>query len=173
MPEREPSATNLDRYGSAPLEWNRARDAMTAGSSTPNVTWFLGTTRPDGRPHAAGVGAVWNDGGVYFTSSPGARKAKNLAGNPRCTISARLEGIDVVVEGDASRVTDSPTLERLKAIYNEGGWPAEVEGDAFTAPFNAPSAGPPPYHLYRMTPRTIFAVATVEPYGATRWGFEA
>ena len=53
-----------------------------------------------------------------------------------------------------------------------GGWPAEVDGDAFTAPFSAPSAGPPPWHLYRFTFDTAFGVATAEPYGATRWRFD-
>ena len=46
-----------------------------------------------------------------------------------------------------------------------------MEGDAFTAPFSAPSAGPPPWHLYRFRFHTAF-VATAEPYGATRWRFE-
>jgi hypothetical protein len=47
-----------------------------------------------------------------------------------------------------------------------------VQGDAFTAPFSAPSAGPPPWHLYRFTFHAVFGVATAEPYGATRWRFE-
>ncbi|MFL5756706.1 MAG: pyridoxamine 5'-phosphate oxidase family protein [Chloroflexota bacterium] len=173
MPDRQPDAvTNLDRYGFAALDWNRAVDALTAASASPSVTWFLGTVRPDGSPHAAGVGAVWHDGDLYFTTSPLARKARNIAANPRCTLSARLEGIDLVLEGEASRETDPATLERLAAIYREGGWPAEVENDAFTAPFSAPSAGPPPWHLYRVTVHAVFGVATVEPYGATRWRFD-
>ena len=52
-----------------------------------------------------------------------------------------------------------------------GGWPVEVAGDAFTAPFSAPSAGPPPWQLDRFTFHTAFGVATAEPYGATRWRF--
>ncbi len=75
-------------------------------------------------------------------------------------------------EGEAARVTDADTLEQAVVIYREGGWPAEVEGEAFTAPFSAPSAGPPPWHLYRLTFRTVFGVASAEPYGATRWRFE-
>ena len=47
-----------------------------------------------------------------------------------------------------------------------------VEGDAFTAPYSAPSAGPPPWDLYEFTPKTAFGVATAEPYGATRWHFQ-
>jgi hypothetical protein len=63
-------------------------------------------------------------------------------------------------------------LEWLAGSYRELGWPAQVEGDGFTAPFSAPSAGPPPWHLYRFTPDTVFGVASAEPYGATRWRFE-
>jgi len=48
---------------------------------------------------------------------------------------------------------------------------AQVAGDALTAPFSAPSAGPPPWYLYRVTFHTAIGVATAEPYGATRWRF--
>ena len=81
------------------------------------------------------------------------------------------ESIDLVFEGEAARVTDRPTLEQVVAIYSGGGWPAQLDGDAFTAPFSAPSAGPPPWPLYRFTFHTAFGVATAEPYGATRWRF--
>jgi len=172
MTERAPvNTTNLDRYGSPPLEWRRARDRYVAALPTMEVTTFIGTVRPDGRPHAAAIGALWLRGDVYFTSSPAARKARNLASNPACTLSAKLEGIDIVAEGDAVRVTDPATLEEVAERYRDGGWPAEVEGDAFTAPYSAPSAGPPPWQVYRFRFSTVFAVATAEPYGATRWRF--
>jgi hypothetical protein len=163
--------TNLDRYGDAALEWSRARGALAA-VPTPDVTYFLGTCRPDGTPHAAGIGAQWLAGDLYFTSSPAARKARDLAVNPLCTISVRLAGIDLVLDGTAARVTDPQTLEQVAAGYRAGGWPAQVDGDAFTAPFNAPSAGPPPWHVYRFTFHTVVGVATTEPYGATRWRFQ-
>jgi hypothetical protein len=171
MTHREPTEiSNLERYGNPPLAWSRARKVLS-GPPTDEVTFFLGTTRPDGRPHAAGVGALYLDGDLYFTSGPGARKARNLAANPACTISARLEGIDLVFEGEAARVKDAETLERTAAAFREGGWPARVETGALTAPFSAPSAGPPPWHLYRFDFHTVFGVATAEPYGATRWRF--
>jgi hypothetical protein len=171
MTDREPIETrNLTRYGEAELPWDRPRDLLAAGSLA--GTQFLGTTRPDGRPHAAGVGAIWIDGDLYFTSGPGTRKARNLAANPACTMSIQVEGIDLVFEGEAARVTDPAVLDRATAIYREGGWPAEVEGDALTAPFSAPSAGPSPWHLYRLTFHTVFGVAGAEPFGATRWRFE-
>ena len=173
MTERAPvETTNLDRYGFPALPWSRPRDLLAAGPPRPDVPFFLGTVRPGGRPHAAGIGALWHEGDLYFTSGPGARKARNLAANPACTIAVRLEGIDLVLEGEATRVTDRPTLEAVAALYREGGWPATVEGDALTAPYSAPSAGPAPWHLYRFTFHTAFGVAGAEPYGATRWRFD-
>ena len=172
MTARTPiETTNLDRYGNAELPWSRPRDVLDGTDPVADTTWFLGTVRPDGRPHAAGVGATWFDGDLYFVSGPGTRKSKDIAANPACTLSVRLEGIDLVFEGEAKRITETATLETVVARYNEGGWPASVEGDAFTAPFSAPSAGPPPWHLFRLDFSTVFGVAGQEPHGATRWSF--
>jgi len=171
MAEREPiQITNLDIYGSAALPWSRPRDLLAASTSA-DTTFFLGTVRPDGRPHAAGIGALWLDGDLYFPSGPQARKSLNLAANPACTISVKLAGLDLILEGEATKVTDQPTLEEVARRYREVGWPAQVEGEAFTAPFSAPSAGPPPWQLYRFTFHTAFGVAGAEPFGATRWRF--
>jgi hypothetical protein len=120
MTEMAPFETkNLDRYGDAELAWSRAHDALAA-VPTPDITHFLGTCRPDGTPHAAGIGAQWLDGDLYFTSSPAARKARDLAANPRCTISARLPGIDLVLNGTAARVTDPETLEQVASGFRAG-----------------------------------------------------
>jgi hypothetical protein len=80
---------------------------------------------------------------LYFQCGPGTRKARNIAANPACTISESLPGIDLVFEGEARRVADTPTLEAIAALYRECGWPVEGDGDAFTAPYSAPGAGPP------------------------------
>lgn len=168
----EPISTrNLDRYGSAELPWSRPRDVLVTDSNSPDLTFFVATVRPDGRPHSAGVGAIWVDGALYFTSGPSTRKSRNLATNPACSVSVRLRGLDLVLEGEARRVTDSATLERVAGVYRTGGWPASVEDDAVTAPYSAPSAGPAPWHVYRLTLHTAIGVATAEPYGATRWDF--
>lgn len=116
---------------------------------------------------------MWFQGDLYFTSGPAARKARNLAVNPACTISARLPDIDLVLEGTAVRTVDPQVLEPVAARYRADGWPAQVEGDALVAPYSAPSAGLPPWYLYRFTFHTVFGVATAEPFGATRWRFTA
>ena len=61
----------------------------------------------------------------------------------------------------------------MAARWADGGSPAHPDesGRAITAEYSAPSAGPPPWTVYRVTPVTATAVATVEPGGATRWTF--
>ena len=163
---------NLDIYGNAALEWSRAVELLdrfqSEGGWGPS---FLGTVTPEGRPHSAGFGPAWYDGTLYFVSGAGTRKSRNLVQNPACTVSMSLKGMDLIFEGTASRVTDPELLEKLAAAYRAAGWPAEVEGDAFTAPYSAPSAGPPPWNVYRFDLQTAFGVASEEPHGATRWRF--
>ena len=173
MTDREPvETTNLDIYGSPEVPWSRPHDLLEASPQGENITFFLGTTRPDGRPHSAGIGALWHDGDFFIVSGPASQKSKNLAANTACTLSVKLQGIDLILEGEATRIKDKETLEKAAKLYNDVGWPAKVEGDAFTAPFSAPSAGPPPWYLYRFTFSTVFGVTTAEPHGATRWRFD-
>jgi hypothetical protein len=82
-----------------------------------------------------------------------------------------LPGLDLVFEGIAERVTDDETLHRLAKRYAEGGWPATVVDGAFTHEYSAPSAGPPPWYVYAIEPKTVYGVLAAEPGGATRWRF--
>ena len=159
-------------YHLDPIPWSRALEALESPDK-PNDTTFLATTRPDGRPQVAGVGAVWDGGRAYFVSGPGTLKSRNLTANPSCALAMSLRGIDLVIEGRAERVTDQDTLERLAKRYAEGGWPATVEDQAFTYDYSAPSAGPPPWYLYAVAPTTVFGVLGTEPGGAMRWDFDA
>jgi uncharacterized pyridoxamine 5'-phosphate oxidase family protein len=160
---------NLDIYGSKPIPWSRALEQLDAGAGG---TFWLSTTRPDGRPHVAAVGALWVDGKIYVVSGPGTRKSRNLAQNPRCVVSVSLKGLDLVIEGTATRVIDDATLKQLAERYAAQGWPATVKDRAFTHEYSAPSAGPPPWYLYAVTPTKAFGVASAEPFGATRWRFD-
>jgi hypothetical protein len=52
---------------------------------------------------------------------PDEQKARNLAGNPHVALTTGANGwqsgLDVVVEGDATRVTDAQQLHRLAAVW--------------------------------------------------------
>ena len=55
----EPISTrNLDRYGSAELPWSRPRDILASDAPEADLTFFVATVRPDGRPHSVGVGGT-------------------------------------------------------------------------------------------------------------------
>jgi Pyridoxamine 5'-phosphate oxidase len=173
MSNHEPTATtNLDKTSETDvIPWSRALDLLDGDALRDGAATFLGTVRPDGRPHSARIGAAWYDGDVYFQTGQQTRKARNLEANPACTLSMSLADIDLVFEGVAERVTDGPTLEGVAAVWREGGWAAEVSGDGIVAPYNAPGTGPPPWQVYRVAAHTVFGVATAEPYGASRWRF--
>jgi hypothetical protein len=179
MSKREPTeATRIDTYDLDPIPWSRPREQLEAtlepngsGGGT-GPTFWLATVRPDGRPHATAFGGLWVDDRVYLVSGPGTRKSRNLAVNPACVVTVSLDDIDIVIEGSARRVTEPATLEKLAGLYRGQGWPAEVDRDAFTAPYSAPSAGPPPWFLYEIVPVTVFGVSTTEPGGAMRWRFD-
>src|SRR5438105_11835428 len=96
-----PTEKNLDIYGAAPIPWSRALKQLEAGTGR---SYWLATTKLDGRPHVAAVGALWVDGKIYFVTGAGTRKGRNLTANPDCVLSVSLTGIDLVVEGRAVRV---------------------------------------------------------------------
>src|SRR4029079_6179844 len=163
--------TNLaDLYHLDPIPWSRALKALESFGG-PQHRAILATTPPDGTPPPAGVGALWDQGKVYIVSGEETRKSRNLAGNRACAVSMSLPELHLVVEGRAARVTDDETTERLAGRYAESGWPARVENGAFTYDYSAPSAGPPPWNLYEITPTTVFGVLASEPGGATRWRY--
>ena len=124
-------------------------------------TYWLATVRPDGRPHVMPLIGTWIDGAFYFISGDATRKGRNLAGDSRCVIAASsttLPSLDIIVEGDAVEVTDEATLRRVTDAYQtQMEWPLEVRDNKVHGP-NAPTAGPPPYTVFRLTPSTVFGL---------------
>lgn len=174
-------AINLaDLYGTPLIDWGRIVDRLEQGlpqapeTGGPNRhTCWLATINPDGTPHLTGIGASWVDGAFYFETGQQTRKGRNLARDPRCSLGVATHEFDLVVEGTASLVEDPQIVAAMAQRWAAEGWPAQVDesGVALTAPNSAPSAGPPPWRVYRLDPRAATAVLTVEPGGATRWRF--
>lgn len=148
-------------------------------------TYWIATVRPDGRPHVMPIIGMWMDGALYFISGDATRKGRNLAGDERCAIatsSMALPSLDIIIEGDARPVTDKATLLRVTDAYrSKMEWPLEVRGTRVHGP-NAPTAGPPPYTVFRLTPSTVFGLPGMtgmeqfepgELPRPTRWRFKA
>lgn len=168
-------------YDAPPMDWEAVRTRLEAGfgqapggtESPGRHTCWLTTLNGDGSPHVTAVGAVFDDGAFHFETGRTTRKGRNVGRDPRCALSIALREFDLVVEGEAELVTDPERVAHLARVWAAGGWPCEVDesGSALTAPYSAQSAGPPPWHVYRITARSAYAVQTVDPYGASRWTF--
>ena len=163
--------------GLPPVDWDSitakldAKSAPAPDAHNSKTTW-LATINEDGSPHVTAVGAVWVDGAFWFQTGT-TRKGRNVARDPRCSISMSILGADIVVEGDAVHVTDPVQVARLAQAWADQGWPAEPDesGTGITAPFNAPNQGPPPWGVYRIQPRSATVALGEEPGGLCRFNF--
>jgi hypothetical protein len=164
--------------GLPPVDWAAVQDKLDTGSapapeSLNSRTTWLSTINEDGSPHVTAVGAVWLDGTFWVQTGTGTRKARNVARDPRCSISLSIRDADVVLEGDLVRVTEPAAVARAAQAWADQGWPAEPDesGTGITAPFNAPTQGPPPWNVYRMELRSAVVGLSAEPGGLSRFVF--
>lgn len=91
--------------GTGLLPWSWAAERLTRSHD-----YWLATVRPDGSPHLMAIWGVWHDDAVWFSTSRGSRKARNLAADPRCTVATDDAQEPVVLDGRAERVTDPTAL---------------------------------------------------------------
>ncbi|WP_336706293.1 pyridoxamine 5'-phosphate oxidase family protein [Oerskovia sp. USHLN155] len=170
--------TDFSSPGSAPTPWADAQTVLQGAE----IFW-LSTVRPDGRPHVTPLITVWADGALHFCTGRTERKARNLAANPGCVLTTgtnlMTEGLDVVLEGAAERVTEDHTLRRLADRWAcKYDWHFDVRDGAFWDS-EAPSDGSDPgeqatveAYVFQVQPTTIYAYGRGEDYTATRWRFE-
>src|SRR6195952_4972614 len=151
--------------GLPPVDWAGIVEKLDADSApapdgmNSRTTW-LSTVNEDGSPHVTAVGALWLDGTFWFQTGTGTRKQRNVAHDPRCSVALSIRDADVVFEGEAAQVSEPAVVARLAQAWADSGWPAEPDdsGSKITAPFNAPSQGPPPWNVYRIEPRSATVV---------------
>src|SRR5690242_11496642 len=118
--------------GLPPVDWAMVAEKLAAGSPpapdamNSRTTW-LSTVNQDGSPHVTPVGALWLDGTFWFQTGAGTRKGRNVARDPRCSVAVSVPDADVVVEGDATRVTERDALARITRAWADNGWPAQPD----------------------------------------------
>ncbi|KAA1426713.1 pyridoxamine 5'-phosphate oxidase family protein [Nocardioides antri] len=168
-------------YDRPALAWDDVAGRLDAGFAQAaedggpgRHTCWLTSVNADGSPHTNAVGAIWHRGTFWFVTGLTTRRGRNLVRDPRCLMALSLRELDLVVEGRATVADDPEQVAEVARIYaGEEGWPCQVDesGTALTAPYSAQSAGPPPWHVFRLDPGSAHAVQAIEPYGATRWVF--
>ncbi len=145
----------------SPTAWSDALDLLEHSE-----LYWLTTVRTDGRPHVTPLIGVAEGETVHFCTGLREQKARNLERNSQVALTtgnnAWDRGLDVVVEGDAVRVTDREALQRLAdayvAKYGEA-WLFEVGDGVFGAGDDAAA-------VFRIEPAKLLAFAK-EPHAQT------
>ena len=138
----------------------RPRAPAAPRSRRSNELALLATVRPDGRPHLVPVLSFWVDGAFHVLAGEGTRKARNLAADGHCVIamtSTTLPSFDIIAEGEAQLLDDPDEVRRIVDVLGANNWPLEVRGADIYGP-HAPTAGPPPYRIYRIVPSKLFGL---------------
>jgi general stress protein 26 len=168
MSSPQPTAELDSRFSdpeSGPTSWPEAASVLEAAE-----LYWLTTIRTDGRPHVTPLIGVWQDGAVHFCTGPQEQKARNLEHHQQVALitgtNSWAQGIDVVVEGTAIRVSDKATLQRLadgiEAKYGSV-WHFDVGDGVFGQAEHAAL-------VFRVEPSKAFAFAK-QPHGQTSFTF--
>jgi general stress protein 26 len=161
--------TRYSSEGAAATPWTEARQALQDAA----VSW-VSTVRPDGRPHVTPLISVWVDDALYFCTGESERKAKNLERNPHCVLTtgcnALDHGLDLAVEGDATRVINDVELRRIAEAYESKygrDWRFEVRDGLFFHPGRPEGA----VVVYGVVPVKAFGFRKGKEFSQTRWTF--
>lgn len=141
---------------SGTLTWSWARERLEASRN-----YWVATMAPDGRPHVMPVWGLWLDDAFWFSTGPTSRKAKNIARDPRCTVTTERADEAVIVEGEAAPTNDREALRRFVALYKQKyEWDMDPESDGY----------------FVVRPHVAFGFiehADQFAQSATRWRFDA
>ena len=151
-----------------PVGWQQVSDALAAAE-----LYWLTTVRKDGRPHTTPLIGAWVDGGFVFCTGPEEQKAQNLMHSTAVTVTTGVntwnDGLDVVVEGNAERVTGLETVARLADDIREkyqGVWDFTPHDDGFG--HTDDSGNSHIAYVFRVPAAKVLAFAK-SPHGQTRF----
>jgi nitroimidazol reductase NimA-like FMN-containing flavoprotein (pyridoxamine 5'-phosphate oxidase superfamily) len=128
--------TRFSQPDTAATSWSETRRALEAAE-----LFWITTVRADTRPHVTPLVAVWLDDALYFCTGGTEQKAMNLRANNHVVLTTGcnswIDGLDVMVEGDAVAVTDDFMLTRLAEAWThkwDGRWQYQVRDGRFYDP---------------------------------------
>ncbi|MBP7963597.1 MAG: pyridoxamine 5'-phosphate oxidase family protein [Caldilineaceae bacterium] len=142
--------------GAGLLPWSHVDERMAAARN-----YWIGSTRPDGRPHAAPVWGVWLDDAFYFGVGGASRKGRNMVHQPYIVVHLESGDDTVILEGSVERVMERAKLEAINAVYGPK-YAFYPLGEAGDQPYDEP--------FYCLRPQVVFAWLESDfPNTATRW----
>jgi hypothetical protein len=149
-------------------DWDMVQEKLREG---PFPSW-LATVGRGGAPHVRPVFAAWGGASFYIASKRDAVKSRNMRADGRCSVSADIGRLHVVIEGQAQRVTEPGQLEEASRAMSEVfDWPTRVAGEELDADYGAPTSGGPPYEIYEVRPQKALGYPAGDGIEPTRWQF--
>jgi Pyridoxamine 5'-phosphate oxidase len=143
--------------GSGLLPWLWAEERLSASRN-----YWLVSSWPDGRPHAMPVWGVWHERELWFSSSRGSRKSRNLLRDGRCVVTTEDAHDPVVLEGVAELVTEPEALEMLLRLENQ----------KYGTDYGMEMLDPALNSTFRISPTWAFGLRQDDFQGSpTRWTF--
>lgn len=113
---------------------------------------------------------------MYVATCAKSIKGRRLDAQDVVSLATGASGVDLVVRGSTVRIGDGDAVVAV-AYRDKYHWPGDVDGAtrAWTAPFRAPTAGQPPFHVYRLEAHTIHAFGTSDELAqrSSRWTLAA
>jgi len=103
----------IDPSSAGLLPWSWVTEQMARSRN-----YWIGSTRPDGRPHVAPVWGVWLDGVLYFSTDRSSRKSRNLAVNPQVVVHLESGDDVVILEGVVDELRDLELYKQVARAYN-------------------------------------------------------
>jgi len=99
-----------------PTPWATTETALQSAE-----LYWITTVREDGRPHVTPLIGLWHDGALHFCTGLREQKFRNLEHNDRVAMTTGTntwaQGLDVVVEGTTTQITDNAELQRIADAY--------------------------------------------------------
>ena len=133
--------------------------------------YWITTVRADGRPHVTPLIGVVAEEAVHFCTGLDEQKGRNLEHNDRVAITTGnntwAAGLDVVVEGQAVRITDDDQLQRLAEAW-EAKYGSVWHFDVYDGMFRHADGGGAA--VFRVKPAKVMAFAK-DPHGQTTFRF--
>jgi nitroimidazol reductase NimA-like FMN-containing flavoprotein (pyridoxamine 5'-phosphate oxidase superfamily) len=162
MAEPQRMRPKMQDYGIAEgeqglMSWEWVCDQMEKSRN-----YWICSTRPDGKPHAAPVWGVWVDNTLYFSSGRISRKGRNLAANPAVVVHLESGDDAVIFEGVVEEVPAASVHAHIVDAYA-----------AKYPPFRPDPASDPGAIWFALRPQVAFGWLERDfPNTATRWEFE-
>ena len=101
-----------DASGADLIPWCWAVERLRAARN-----YWVCTTRPDGRPHAAPVWGLWLEDAFWFSTNLRSQKGRNMARQPWIVVHLESGDETVILEGQVEEARDRDARVRFADAY--------------------------------------------------------